>query len=442
MARSIAWHRVGRTSWLRAHEAVTVKSTGRRGRVMDGVDGAVDTSVAAATATATNEQHQDVNRPSHASVPNKKRPKIEVAAGDGTAPCKMDRCEHPAPNCCVQYDDDASIEIVNLRLLVPIYSERRQRRPASEKDLPESSPQVDTALPILVTHDTATFRTLARTQLVPPQQQHHDRNSTDTTACAAGEVVLEIGTSTGEMSQLLWKQKDVACWMGWDTAADMVQQVQRKLKQHSKANSQKGNNQKRSCYKMDPLMEPDQAAHLVRQEFDLSSAQLTVFVDIGGDRQLHAVVLLLQWIIKSFSSERNNDNSMLGQIIVKSETLYQALRDYQSASSGDTADSSSYFLDDGGDWLKRHWRTAVRESFPRHPLQAPRRILPLVQKSNNHPGESRAICRYHNYHPEGCAKHADGRCPYDHDHCHLCLQVGHVARNCDLVRNDDKDDTT
>ena len=38
--------------------------------------------------------------------------------------------------------------------------------------------------------------------------------------------VLEIGCSTGETSQLRWKQVHFGQWMGWDTGADMVQQVQ------------------------------------------------------------------------------------------------------------------------------------------------------------------------------------------------------------------------
>ncbi len=57
----------------------------------------------------------------------------------------------------------------------------------------------------------------------------------------------------------------------------------------------------------------------------------------------------------------------------------------------------------------------------RHPLQAPLVTLDGV-----------AVCRYHNYHPNGCQK-AD-KCEYRHDVCHICLQKDHVAKNCDILR--------
>ena len=59
-----------------------------------------------------------------------------------------------------------------------------------------------------------------------------------------------------------------------------------------------------------------------------------------------------------------------------------------------------------------------------HPVQAP---LALSPKDNVTP-----ICRFHNYHPDGCKRinHDSKKCPYDHEHCHWCKQFGHVAMNC------------
>jgi hypothetical protein len=93
----------------------------------------------------------------------------------------------------------------------------------------------------------------------------------------------------------------------------------------------------------------------------------------------------------------------------------------------------------------------------KHPLKAPLVLSPVDEKT--------PICRYHNYHREGCklrrppkptllaSTTSDGcykddvhvhdddnvncstdnpitYCPSDHEHCHACRQKGHVALNC------------
>ena len=46
-------------------------------------------------------------------------------------------------------------------------------------------------------------------------------------------------------------------------------------------------------------------------------------------------------------------------------------------------------------------------------------------------GEEVTICRFHNYDARrGCSKGRSGNCPFDHGHCHFCLQPGHVAHAC------------
>lgn len=67
--------------------------------------------------------------------------------------------------------------------------------------------------------------------------------------------------------------------------------------------------------------------------------------------------------------------------------------------------------------------------------------VPLVLS----PKDSTPICRYHNYHPDGCkkfhkrkdvktAKEDKVQCQYDHEHCHYCQQVGHVALDCPSLK--------
>jgi len=126
---------------------------------------------------------------------------------------------------------------------------------------------------------------------------------------------------------------------------------------------------------------------------------------------------------------------VLDQIVVKSQTLLAALR--HRIGNNDKA-----LLIDRHSWFPAQLRTAFRASVPRHPLQAAQRFVPTnlpSSSSSGHPPRSKqqqqvAICRYHNYHPQGCAKHRDRLCPHDHEHCHLCLAAGHVARDCDWIQ--------
>ena len=81
-----------------------------------------------------------------------------------------------------------------------------------------------------------------------------------------------------------------------------------------------------------------------------------------------------------------------------------------------------------------------------HPLRAPLAVVPLSMSgneiedeslitsslrnnNNNNNNNNIPICRYHNYHKEGCRK-GDDECPYNHHYCHWCLIKGHVALNC------------
>ena len=59
-----------------------------------------------------------------------------------------------------------------------------------------------------------------------------------------------------------------------------------------------------------------------------------------------------------------------------------------------------------------------------HPLRAPLRFNP----------QGTSICRFENYMEGRCKKQE--LCPFDHAHCHVCLEEGHRAWNCEVwVRN-------
>jgi hypothetical protein len=98
--------------------------------------------------------------------------------------------------------------------------------------------------------------------------------------------------------------------------------------------------------------------------------------------------------------------------------------------------------------IETHFSTSNVQSmnsfFPKHPLQAPKRYyyrnsnnsnnnnLSMESNERNNASNGILICRYHNYHKDGCKRYKDpnGHCPFDHDHCHLCLQYGHTALQC------------
>jgi len=67
--------------------------------------------------------------------------------------------------------------------------------------------------------------------------------------------------------------------------------------------------------------------------------------------------------------------------------------------------------------------TQQQQPYYIHPLKAPITYSPT--------DASKPICRYHNYHKDGCKRYkTDESCPLDHTFCHWCLQPGHIALDC------------
>ena len=169
--------------------------------------------------------------------------------------------------------------------------------------------------------------------------------------------------------------------------------------------------------KGDALREPMSTIRVVAElQLLHPNADLVVFVDIGGNRELESLVALLPWLERELRPV---------SIVVKSETLHAAVMDM-----GDF------------DWdrLKKQSALAVRNRKQCHATN-------LVSSSSKirwlHPNEApwrtdehdNPICRFHNYGKRGCLKYLDPRkegttCPFNHTHCHACGVEGHRAVEC------------
>lgn len=147
------------------------------------------------------------------------------------------------------------------------------------------------------------------------------------------------------------------------------------------------------CAKMDPMVDPENAWKMVRAHFSSGHHPLSILMDIGGNRDAKAIAKVLKWAI-GISSWKE-----ILMIVIKSEEIHSF------------TDPLTWF---------RSLEDCQVKAFPNHPLKAPKRCCPG--------NPMLPICRYFNYHPQGCKKGSD--CEFDHSHCHWCLQEGHKALFC------------
>lgn len=191
--------------------------------------------------------------------------------------------------------------------------------------------------------------------------------------------------------------------MGWDTGADMVDTTTKAVKQLL------GDSPTQCCcHQINALQDPQRARDLANQLGPIS----LVLIDIGGNRELNGVLGMMQWVLTHLAGDSLSPLP-LRMVIIKSEQLVRALRP--------RADPSGR-IPHGTDWFHQWVRTREAAAIPSHPLQAPLRMSPL--------DANKSICRYHNYHANGCLKNKTNDCPHDHEHCHWCSEPGHVARAC------------
>jgi hypothetical protein len=305
--------------------------------------------------------------------------------------------------------------------LIPVYS---SEIPTTTRFENQVATRKSNEVSVLVTVDTPTYRLLAASQL--PMDQ------------SSRLAVLEIGSSTGGTSDILWNQiQKHPCggrWMGIDTSSEMVSVVQSKLFKRYPHLKDAGLDHSllwAECCHADPLLGPDATSVLVRKFLGCKSSvtDVVVFIDIGGDREEGAVLRMIDWVLRTFQKDFSEPSDpfefQLHRIVVKSEAIHETFSNIEDAQE------PLSILENGDSWFRSRLGIALRSSFPKHPLQAAKRFVP---KSHSIGGvDSKIICRYYNYHKAGCAKKIDNMCMYDHDHCHMCLGVGHIALVCPLI---------
>ncbi len=313
---------------------------------------------------------------------------------------------------------------------------------------------------VILTPDTTTYRHLATAHLRP------------------NDHVLEIGCSTGECTALLLRrilllhsqksqkaqhnhqQHDFTSIKGgivaFDTGSKILQQAENRLckeyQQFTATGTSNDNDDDNDhvyskliqLHKVDALADPKGAYSHATENNILPGM---VLIDIGGNRELDSVVRMIDWVQTEFDGARPR------VILVKSEALEMELsksilRD-ASASSNCTIPcvAEDGIISNGQEWFNslvtssadvgaannRNLTKQQLLSIYSHPKK-----VPLVLS----PKDSIPICRYHNYHPDGCKKFhkrkdstgSSVQCQYDHEHCHYCQQIGHVALDCPSLK--------
>jgi hypothetical protein len=140
---------------------------------------------------------------------------------------------------------------------------------------------------------------------------------------------------------------------------------------------------------------------------------LVVFVDIGGNREIEALVALIPWLETSLPQQPR-------LVVVKSQTLCAA-----AIAAPLTVERWTH--------LKAQSRAAVAQRRAKEGgrLNASPRLPNALKMPLRKTTDGKPICRFFNYSPQRCRK--GGMCPYDHAHCHACGLVGHHALICDLA---------
>ncbi len=284
---------------------------------------------------------------------------------------------------------------------------------------------------VVLTKTTNKYRLLAASQL-----DKHDH-------------VLEIGCSNGECSLIISKYVSEGSLVGFDVSQEMIREAEKKVSSAAVRNHAR-------FHKIDPFTQPKRALLLSTVDNEVPGADnitanssdkdgkesqnpkpTVVFIDIGGNRDLQSVIRMLAWVKKSCSPRL---------VIIKSEAIVECVEsdngrskrstDIQECKRQKTNDSAIIEacgrIRNGEDWfrLKVNELTNVsskEKGVPGLNSFAPKFSHPKKAPLALSPDENKPICRYYNYHKNGC-KQSD--CPYDHNYCHWCLQKGHIALNC------------
>ena len=234
------------------------------------------------------------------------------------------------------------------------------------------------------------------------------------TLIPANTLVLEIGCSYGKATEILANSLEMSSQVvGIDISKETITSASKEYPHIKFVQA--------DCLR-DPMSTLRVHEELCALHTDLTD--LVVFVDIGGNRELESLVVLLPWIEKQLNPTT---------IVVKSETLHAAVTELPSMQC------CGQF-----DWHRLH-TIAMEALQKRKELQTKADGATPVQIKSLHPlkaplrttNDGTPICRFHNYDPRGCRKFIDATCsgetcPYDHTVCHICLQKDHIALNCTL----------
>uniref|UniRef100_A0A6B2LGS1 CCHC-type domain-containing protein n=1 Tax=Arcella intermedia TaxID=1963864 RepID=A0A6B2LGS1_9EUKA len=210
---------------------------------------------------------------------------------------------------------------------------------------------------------------------------------------------MEIGSSFGMTTQILY-EKSLSV-VGIDISEELVQKTQERLPRvrFECLDAVKDTLGLMKLAKWDGVVREDGV--LVEGEEVMCNC---VFVDIGGNREIEMVALLLESVTTRIKPYL---------IVIKSEELFQHARQFCESigSVGSFADSPE-------------WRDSLSNmiQLKKNKLS---RLHPLKQTPRSNP-DGILICRYHNY--QRCKKAE--LCQFDHIHCNECGKPGHTAKQC------------
>ena len=233
-----------------------------------------------------------------------------------------------------------------------------------------------TDISVLITGETKPFRYLARHLAIPTELY----------------FAVDLGCSTGETTHVLSKRYRRV--VGVDISSEPI----------SKARLSFPGVDFRI---FDVLTDREALQALINEE--PTSSSTVFFIDIGGDRLQDTVLILINHITETFHPPL---------IVVKSRKLFKFL----SRNCLD-ADGIHCKIDL---WQRLIQSTLDKQECDKKYFHSRRRLTFFV------PGTQIPICQYHNY--QVCKK--GDECSFSHSYCHVCLQQGHRALECDVFHKD------
>jgi len=333
-----------------------------------------------------------------------------------------------------------------------------------------SDPGASDSISIIFTYRTDDFRCLASSQLQPDDTVLEIGCSN---GCASRDIIKFLALSSRSLSastsirkQPIDRVKSHACFIGLDTSSQMIAEAKAKFLSVQKEDII-FSIPSVIFAEVDPFLDPKKAIHLAtrrtidnkerlmytypetdlakvkgegseyekekdtHQKQQVKSFPNVILIDIGGDRNLKGVVRMISWVRAFLHSPS------LRTIIIKSEEMVDNIqnevsKEFSLNANGQVKNGDMWFNKLGSNNETHSFCSETNFSLPPkygHPLKAPLTMVPSGSIDEN--GRERRIvpiCRYHNYHKDGCRKKCE--CQFDHNICHWCLRPGHIALNC------------